>query len=61
MIDPKDESKIKAYFGNTNNVPNVESDITKPNQIYYFVQDNEYLGHHRNYNSLNFCMFIHMI
>ena len=61
VIDPKEESKIKAYFGNTNNVPNVESDITKPNQIYYFVQDNEYLGHHRNYNSLNFCMFIHMI
>ena len=65
VIDPTDEKKIKDYFGNTDNVrpvhyliPNVENDITKPNQIYGFVQDNEYLGHHSVYNSLKF-LYVH--
>ena len=65
VIDPTDESQIISYFGNTNNfrpihyiIPNVEKDITRPNQIYGFTEDNQYLGHHNIYNSLRF-LYVH--
>ena len=48
-------------FGNKDNfkvvhflIPNVESDITEPGQLYGFHADNKYYGYHENYTSIKF-------
>ena len=61
VIDPTDESQIKNYFGNNDNIklvhyiiPNVDKNITYPGQLYGFKKINEYEGHHENYTLIKF-------
>ena len=60
VIDPTNESQMKA-FGYEDNfkvvhflIPNVESDVTEPGQIYGFVPKSKYYGYHTNYTSIKF-------
>ena len=61
VINATNEESIKQQFGNLEHIrpvhyiiPNVETDITSSKQLYNFVEDNEYSGHHKDYPSIRF-------
>jgi hypothetical protein len=61
VINPLNEEELIQYFGENDFIrtvhyliPNVESTITRPKQIYDFIQDNDYEGHHAVYDSIKF-------
>ena len=68
IVDPLSEESIKKVFGNINNfrpthytIPNVESTIVQPTQIYGFVQDDDiYHGHLEKYPSVKF-IYLHSL
>jgi hypothetical protein len=67
VIDPTSESEIKKYFNNTDHfrpvhyiIPNVESTIKYPKQIYDFEEINEYEGYHKIYKSIKF-LYLHTL
>ena len=41
-------------------IPNVEKSIVRPSQIYDFVPVNDYLGYHKEYNSIKF-LYLHTL
>ena len=67
VIDPTSESEIIKYFDNTDHfrpvhyiIPNVESTITRPSQIYDFEEKDEHEGYHKVYNSIKF-LYLHAL
>ena len=67
IVDPLSEESIKKVFENTNNfrpvhyiVPNIESTITQPKQIYGFIQEDNYHGYLEQYPSLKF-IYLHSL
>ena len=67
IIDPTSEKDIQSYFGSLKNfrpvhyiVPNVEKHIISSEQIYDFVSDNGYFGHHKDYPYIKF-IYVHSL
>ena len=67
IINATNEKDIKDFFGDTEHIrpvhyiiPNVEPSITRPKQIYDFIEENDYSGYHRIYNSLRF-IYLHTL
>ena len=65
VIDPTNKDAITKYFGNTDNirpvhyiVPNVEKSITRPLQIYKFIEKTQNYGYHSDYPSIQF-LYLH--
>ena len=67
IINATDENAIKSFFNDLDHIrpvhyiiPNVAPSITRPSQIYDFVEDNAHLGHHKVYNSIKF-LYLHTL
>ena len=66
IIDPTSESDIKDKIDKNllhirpvhYIIPNVEKDITDPEQIYGFTKEDDYLGYHSIYTSIKF-IYVH--
>ena len=67
VINPLDQDEINKYFGNNTNfkpvhyiVPNIDKNISQPQQLYNFTQINERFGYHQIYNSIKF-LYLHSL